>query len=110
VSKPEGSGKSVELEAFERLESAIARLVRSVEESDRRAVSAESQVQEVKTQNTEMAGLVERFTESPTDAKDLMDRLKRLESENDDLRSRLDRGREGIERMITRIRFLENQR
>ena len=50
MSKPEGSGKSVELEAFERLESAIARLVRSVEESDRRAVSAESQVQEVKTQ------------------------------------------------------------
>ena len=82
MSKLEGSGKSVELEAFERLESAIARLVRSVEESDRRAVSAESQVQEVKTQNTEMAGLVERFTESPTDAKDLMDRLKRLEAEN----------------------------
>lgn len=110
MSKPECSDNSVDAEAFERLESAIARLVRSVEESARRAVSAEAQVQEVKTQNVEMADLVERFTESPTNAEDLMARLKRLEDENDDLRTRLDRGREGIERMITRIRFLENQK
>jgi len=38
-----------------------------------------------------------------------MTRLKRLEDENAELRDRLEAGREGVERMIARIRFLENQ-
>ncbi|MDC0160045.1 hypothetical protein OAJ07_01120 [Gemmatimonadales bacterium] len=100
---------TVEVEAFGRLESAIARLARAVEDADLRATSAEAQMQALQTKNSEMAGLMERFTESPSDAEHLMSRLKGLEAENGDLKSRLDRGREGVERMIARIRFLENQ-
>jgi len=52
---------------------------------------------------------VQRFTGDEAEAGRLLSRLKRLESENEDLRGRLDRGRAGVERMIARIRFLENQ-
>ena len=38
-----------------------------------------------------------------------MSRLKGLEQENADLRARLERGRDGVDRMLARIRFLENQ-
>jgi hypothetical protein len=36
-------------------------------------------------------------------------RLNRLEAENRDLHERIARGREAVERLIARIRFLENQ-
>ena len=38
-----------------------------------------------------------------------MTRIRTLEEENADLRARLERGRDGVDRMIARIRFLENQ-
>jgi hypothetical protein len=39
-----------------------------------------------------------------------VDRLRALELENDDLRERLAQGRAGIERLLAKIRFLEEQR
>ncbi len=51
-----------------------------------------------------------RVAKSPADAGDLLTRLKRLEDENFDLRERIERGREGVERLLARVRFLENQR
>ncbi len=39
----------------------------------------------------------------------MLTRLKRLEAENADLRSRLTRGRAGVDRLLAKIRFLENQ-
>ncbi|MDX1646866.1 MAG: hypothetical protein R3304_06965 [Longimicrobiales bacterium] len=57
----------------------------------------------------ELAKLVERFTGNRIEAEELISRLDSIEKENEDLRSRLERGREGVERMIARIRFLERQ-
>jgi hypothetical protein len=39
----------------------------------------------------------------------MVSRLRALEEENADLRSRIDQGREGVERLLAKIRFLENQ-
>ena len=41
---------------------------------------------------------------------DMHTRLKSLEVENADLTRRLDDGREGVERLLAKIRFLEEQR
>jgi predicted nuclease with TOPRIM domain len=57
----------------------------------------------------ELSELVKRFTGDDAEAGLMLTRLKRLEDENADLRGRLDQGRAGVERMIARIRFLENQ-
>jgi hypothetical protein len=40
----------------------------------------------------------------------LLTRLQRLEEENADLRSRVERGRAGVDRLLAKVRFLENQR
>lgn len=109
MSKPEDNGGTLEAAAFDRLESAVVRLVHELQDAQRRIDEAEGRVEEVEARNSEMVGLVERFTENPGDAQEIMGRLTSLEEQNEDLRLRLERGREGVERMIARIRFLENQ-
>lgn len=88
--------------AFDRLEAAVSRLVDEIADANRRADAASRK-------NAELAELVQRFTGNEESAGELMTRLKSLETENAELRGRLDAGREGVERMIARINFLENQ-
>ena len=57
----------------------------------------------------ELSQLLQRFTGDQAEADRLVSRLSSLEEENADLRARIDRGRDGVERMIARIRFLENR-
>lgn len=102
MSKPGDNGAAREAAGFDRLESAIGELVDGLAEALDRAGEAEAR-------NAELAKLVERFTGNQEEAGQLVSRLKRLEAENADLRSRLERGAEGVDRMIARIRFLENQ-
>jgi len=52
---------------------------------------------------------VRRFTGNEAEAGELMNRLKGLETENVELRGRLEAARAGVDRMIARIKFLENQ-
>lgn len=102
MSKPEDSGTPDEKAAFARLERAVGRLLDRLEATTMRAEAAEAR-------GAELATLVERFTGNESDAGELVDRLKRLEAQNEDLRTRLERGRDGVDRMLARIRFLENQ-
>jgi len=102
VSEPEDNGGAPEEAAFARLEGAISQLVDSLTAETERTKAAE-------TKNTELADLVRRFTGDEAAAGQLMGRLKGLETENTDLRGRLEAGRAGVERMIARIKFLENQ-
>lgn len=102
MSKPGDNGEGPDVAAFARLEGAVRQLLESLGEARRQATDAE-------TRSAEMADLVKRFAGQEADASDLAGRLKQLESENSDLRNRLERGREGVDRMIARIRFLENQ-
>jgi predicted nuclease with TOPRIM domain len=102
VSKQEDSTAGEERVAFARLERAVGRLLDRLEATAMRAEEAEAR-------NAELTALVQRFTGDEAEAGELVGRLKSLEAENADLRSRLDRGREGVDRMLARIRFLENQ-
>jgi len=101
VSPPEGSEGRPD-DAFTRLEASVGQLIDRLAAVRGRAETAEAR-------SAELAQLVQRFTGNEEEAGRLMTRLKRLEDENAELRDRLEAGREGVERMIARIRFLENQ-
>lgn len=102
MSQPGDNGALPESAAFDRLEAAVSRLVDEITDANRRADAAAAK-------NAELSELVQRFTGNEESAGELMTRLKTLESENAELRGRLDAGRDGVERMIARINFLENQ-
>jgi predicted nuclease with TOPRIM domain len=101
VSKHADNGAALEEAAFSRLDAAIGELADGLAEAMEKAADAERR-------NAELSEMLRRFS-GDEDAGRLMSRLKHLEAENADLRARLDRGREGVDRMIARIRFLENQ-
>lgn len=100
MSQPEGNGERSDA-AFARLEGAVGQLLDRLARLRGRAEAAEAR-------NAELTQLVQRFT-GDEDAGRLLSRLESLEEENTELRSRVERGRAGVERMIARIRFLENQ-
>jgi len=102
VSKPADNGGAPERAAFAALEGAVGRALD-------RLTSMTERVQAAETKSVELSELVKRFTGDDAEAGRMLTRLKRLEEENGDLRRRLDEGRAGVDRMIARIRFLENQ-
>lgn len=89
-------------DAFTRLEAAVGQVMD-------RLVAVRGRAETAEARSAELAQLVQRFTGNEEEAGRLMTRLKRLEDENAELRQRIEEGREGVERMIARIRFLENQ-
>ena len=95
-------GMAAHKAAFERLEGAVGQLLDRLSEARRRAKAAEAKT-------VELAELVSRFTGNEAEAGELMNRLEGLETENVELRGRLEAGRAGVDRMIARIKFLENQ-
>ena len=62
----------------------------------------------IEAKNTELAKLVERFTGDELEADRIVTQVRELEAENTQLRDRLVRGREGVDRLLTKIQFLEN--
>ena len=62
----------------------------------------------IEAKNTELAKLVERFTGDELEADPIVTQVRELEAENTELRDRLVRGREGVDRLLTKIQFLEN--
>ncbi len=105
----EGGGVTPDQAALKRLENAFVLLMKRLEGSAAEVRAANDRVAEIEGKNTELTRLVQRFTGDEAAATDLVGRLKRLESENAALRGRLDAGRAGVDRMIARIKFLENQ-
>ncbi len=91
-----------DLRDFTRLETAVARLLERMDGLRERTRAAEARVQDVEE-------LLRRFTRGDDDPARLVERLKATERENADLRARLEQGREGVERLLARIRFLEDQ-
>lgn len=90
-------------ERLEALETAVKRLVSRLKETERRASVAEERRTEVET-------LLREMTEGTADPAAMAGRLEELEEENTDLRDRVDRGLEGVERLLSRVRFMEEQR
>ena len=103
MSNPEGSGERPERAALQQLERAVGDALERLEGLRGRAEAAEAT-------SGELAELLRRFIGDDAEAGRLLTRLHSLDAENADLRARLSRGREGVERMLARLRFLEEQR
>jgi predicted RNase H-like nuclease (RuvC/YqgF family) len=102
VSNPEGNGGKPEREAFAALESAVGKALARIDRLGRRVEAAEAG-------SAELAEVVKRFTGDEAEAGRILTRLRLLEEENADLERRLAEGRAGIDRLLSKIRFLENQ-
>lgn len=103
MSSPDADETLAERQALARLEAAVGQALERVEALGRRATIAEARVRDLEE-------LLRRFTRGDDDPARLVDRLRILQDENEGLRDRLNQGREGVERLLARIRFLEEQR
>lgn len=90
-------------QALQRLEGAVGRLLAEVVQLRSRSRKAEARVRDVEA-------LLRRFTKGEDDPVRLQDRLTALTEENSELRGRMNEGREGVERLLSRVRFLEEQK
>jgi predicted nuclease with TOPRIM domain len=103
VSNTEAEGGHPERVAFKALDAAVGRLIHELATAKDRAADAESET-------TELQELLRRFTGDEAEAGRLLTRIRNLEGENSDLRERLERGRQGVDRLLARLKFLEEQR
>lgn len=103
MSSSEDSSARPELAALQELERAVAKAADRLHELSRR-------VEEAEARSRQLQELVGRFTGNPDEAGEILTRLGRLEEENVDLKARLEEGRAGVDRILARIRFMEDQR
>jgi predicted RNase H-like nuclease (RuvC/YqgF family) len=92
----------LERQALLRLEGAVGRLLGEMEALRARIRREEARVTEAET-------LMREVTQGVLDPADLERRVRELDAENADLRARISEGKEGVERLLARIRFLEDQ-
>ncbi len=103
MSKPAADGEQPERVAFKELEKIVGTSLERLRDLEARATGAE-------VRSAELTELLARFTGDEAEAGRLLTRLRMLETENADLRERLEKGRQGVERLLAKIRFLEEQR
>jgi predicted RNase H-like nuclease (RuvC/YqgF family) len=85
------------------LEAAVSRTVEELRELRKRTADAVRR-------SDELQALLERFQTGSESPELMKSRLEHLEAENRDLRARIEQGREGVERLLARIQFLEDQK
>lgn len=102
MSKPGDNGGPPDGQAFDALERAVSKMLGHLEDMENRLLASEEK-------SSELGEVVQRFTGEEGEADRILTRLHGLEEENADLRSRLEQGREGVDRLLAKIRFLENQ-
>jgi hypothetical protein len=90
-------------QALTELEQAVGRVLEEMESLRGRVKESES-----RTRNVEE--LLRRFTKGEVDPGNLQERLSELEEVNQGLLDRIDSGKVGVERVLARIRFLEEHR
>lgn len=95
-----GDVRGAERAALEALEEAVIRAARELRALSRRVSEAE----DLATRLREQVG---RIGGDPAQAERLLGRLGALDAENEDLRARIEEGRAGVERILARVRFLE---
>lgn len=103
MSNPADNGGRPAQEAFASLEGAVGEVLERLTTMTARAEAAERK-------SAELNELMRRFTGNPEQAGDILTRLRLLEDENEDLKGRLEKGRAGVDRLLAKIRFLENQK
>lgn len=85
------------------LETAVERAVQEVRAARERAAQAEARAQRSEQ-------LLRQFVDGREDPGALADRVAELEAENENLRARIEQGREGVDNILASIRFLEDRR
>ena len=100
MSNPEGNGEGPEHTAFVELEKIVEGALRHLAEVTRRAEIAEDR-------NAEFETLIKRFAGDEGDAGQVLHRLAQLEEDNEDMRSRLEAGQVSVNKLIAKIRFVE---
>ena len=101
-SKQRVSKDMVPDEAVERLESAVTAALMRVEQ-------LEGEVVRMNAQGEELEGLLKGVSSGEGGPREMIAKLHILEEENRDLRRRLDEGREGVDRLLAQVKFLEEQ-
>jgi len=102
MSNPVSDGEGLGQDAFIELERVIDLALQHLEEVTLRAEKAESR-------NAELESLIKRFGGGEEDAGQVLHRLAQLEAENQDMHSLLEVGRAGIDKLIAKLRFLEEK-
>ena len=95
-------GAQDDLEALTRLDEVVRQAVARLE-------ALRTRVEDVRAREADMRGLLGQITAGELDPAEIMNHVRMLEEENDTLRRRLREGREAVERLLARIRFLEEQ-
>lgn len=88
---------------------ALAALEATVSRAIERIESLRARNRQLEGRVAELEDTVRNLTSGAIDAQTLLNRLKSLEQENHELRRRIDSGRQAVERLLARIRFLEEQ-
>lgn len=92
----------LERQALLRLEGAVGRLLDEMETLRARIRREEARV-------VEAEAMMRDVTRGALDPAELERRVRELDAENADLRARIGEGKEGVERLLARIRFMEDQ-
>ena len=89
-------------QAVKRLEKAVTAALDQVEQ-------LKGELVRMRTQGEALEGLLKGVTSGEEGPREMIDKLHILEEENRDLRSRLDQGRAGVDRILARVKFLEEK-
>jgi predicted RNase H-like nuclease (RuvC/YqgF family) len=103
------SGSKKSLSKGARPDKALQRLDGVVTAALERVRRLEREVVRMDAQGKALEGLLEGVTSGERGPREMIDTLHVLEEENRDLRRRLDEGRAGVDRLLARVKFLEEQ-
>ena len=88
---------------------AVARLEKAVTAALDQVEQLRSDAVRMHTQGEALEGLLKGVTSGEEGPREMLDKLHILEEENRDLRSRLHEGRAGVDRILARVKFLEEK-
>jgi len=88
---------------------AVARLETAVTAALDQVEQLRSEADRMHTQGEALEGLLKGVTSGKDGPREMIEKLKILEEEKRDLRSRLDEGRAGVDRILARVKFLEEK-
>ena len=89
-----------ETEAVDDLEEVLEKVLRRIS-------TLKARVEDAEERRDALRQLLEQFQSGGEDPAELARRARELEEENQELRRRLEEGRGTVERMLARVRFLE---
>ena len=86
---------------------AVKRLEKAVTAALARVALLEGEVVRMNAQGEQLEGLLKGVSSGEGGPREMIAKLNILEEENRDLRRRLEEGREGVARLLSQVKFLE---